>query len=126
MCLAGLILWWPGVVRWTRTLVVDFTRGWRRIVFDAHSAVGFWTVLDVRPERGTTAGDLLMVWLFPIHAGWFGGLTVEILWAALGLTFPVMFITGAMMWWNRVLSPAITPSARAYLVETTLPSQTDA
>ena len=235
VCLAGLILWWPGVVRWTRALFIDVTRGWRRMVFDTHSAVGFWTaalllmwavtgvyltfsqefrrgiavvspltvrtrpplsdpgranrtpppdpaalvqralvevpgskaarytrpsrdadpvvvlvarddvgdrvtndevsvyfdrysgdLLDVRPERGTTAGDFLMVWLFPLHAGWFGGLAVKILWAVLGLAFPVMFITGAVMWWNRVLSPAIMPSTRGYSLETTLPPQTDA
>ena len=78
-------------------------------------------LLDVRPERGTTAGDFLMVWLFPLHAGWFGGLAVKICWAAFGLAFPVMFVTGAVIWWHRVLSPAIMPSVRAYSVETNLP-----
>jgi uncharacterized iron-regulated membrane protein len=40
----GLFLWWPGVSIWMRGLRIDFTRSWRRINFDAHSAIGFWTL----------------------------------------------------------------------------------
>ena len=219
--LTGLVVWWPGLLRWTRALGIDMRRGWRRIVFDLHSAVGFWTaallliwsvsgvyltfssefrsmvaavspltvrtalprsvvpasltasrpvppepamlvsralaavpgsqpgrysralregdpimvlvaldtpgdrvtadessvyfdqytgeLLDIRPERGTTAGDLLMAWLFPIHAGWFGGMPIKILWALLAIvTFPLVFVTGTIMWWNRVIKRAIS------------------
>ncbi len=41
--LTGMVVWWPGLKRWTRALVVDFGRGWRRINFDLHRAAGFWT-----------------------------------------------------------------------------------
>jgi uncharacterized iron-regulated membrane protein len=61
-------------------------------------------LLDVRPERGTTAGDLLMVWLFPLHAGWFGSLTIKIVWAVMGLMPAVLAVSGTVMWWNRVIA----------------------
>jgi uncharacterized iron-regulated membrane protein len=28
------------------------------------------------------------------------------IWAFFGLVPPVMFVTGALMWWNRVVAPA--------------------
>lgn len=43
--LTGLVVWWPGIRNWRRALQVDFERGWRRINFDLHVAVGFWTIL---------------------------------------------------------------------------------
>jgi uncharacterized iron-regulated membrane protein len=33
------------------------------------------------------------------------------IWAAIGLVPPVMFVTGAVMWWNRVIRPAARRSA---------------
>jgi uncharacterized iron-regulated membrane protein len=44
---SGLFLWWPGVRSWMRGLRIDFRRNWRRINFDAHNAIGFWTLLIV-------------------------------------------------------------------------------
>ena len=43
----GLVIWWPGVRNWRRALKVGFRRNWRRINFDLHSAVGFWTLAIV-------------------------------------------------------------------------------
>ena len=62
-------------------------------------------LLGVRPQVGESAGDLLMAWLFPLHAGWFAGVGVKILWALIGLSFPVLVVTGTIMWWNRVITP---------------------
>ncbi|MGH9559791.1 MAG: PepSY-associated TM helix domain-containing protein, partial [Bryobacteraceae bacterium] len=42
--ITGLVIWWPGIKTWTRAFKVDFARGWRRINFDTHRAVGFWTL----------------------------------------------------------------------------------
>ena len=50
MCMTGLLLWWPGVARWARAMVVDFRRGWRRATWELHGAVGFW------------AAALLLLW----------------------------------------------------------------
>jgi uncharacterized iron-regulated membrane protein len=41
----GMVIWWPGIRNWTRALMVDLRRNWRRINFDLHVALGFWTVL---------------------------------------------------------------------------------
>jgi uncharacterized iron-regulated membrane protein len=43
----GMVIWWPGIRNWKRALMVDFQRGWRRINFDLHVSLGFWTVLIV-------------------------------------------------------------------------------
>jgi uncharacterized iron-regulated membrane protein len=49
-----------------------------------------------------SAGDTLMSALVPLHFGSFGGNFVKVLWSALGLAAPVLFVTGMMMWSNRV------------------------
>ena len=43
LSLTGLANWWTGLATWTRGLRVDFRRTWRRINFDLHSAIGFWS-----------------------------------------------------------------------------------
>ncbi|HEY2038910.1 MAG TPA: PepSY-associated TM helix domain-containing protein, partial [Edaphobacter sp.] len=47
LAISGLVLWWPGVKVWTRGLRVSFRHSWRRINYDAHSAIGFWTLAIV-------------------------------------------------------------------------------
>ena len=43
VCLSGITVWWPGVGGWRRALTIRASAGWRRFIFDLHSAVGFWT-----------------------------------------------------------------------------------
>lgn len=44
------------------------------------------------------------IWLqIPLHFGTYWGLGVKILWSAFSLAIPVLCITGALMYWNRVL-----------------------
>jgi uncharacterized iron-regulated membrane protein len=50
-----------------------------------------------------SAGDQVMKWMGPLHIGSFAGLGVKILWSALALSFPVLAITGTIMWWRRVV-----------------------
>ncbi len=50
-----------------------------------------------------SAGDLVMAWLGPLHTGSFGGPAVQSLWAILALSFPLLAVTGTVMWWNRVV-----------------------
>ena len=206
----GLVIWWPGIRSWTRALKVDFERTWRRVNFDLHRAVGFWTLAIVslwatsgfyfafssqvfrfinrispivaakppvvtvpseiqsqdmdldrviararsvdpgtslkgiaypysrrspllvfmnrRPADGYDFadtlffnpynGDYLAVWHYgvnqslgdwliwlevPLHFGRQFGMAVKILWALLGLAIPLLTVTGALMYWNRVL-----------------------
>lgn len=42
--ITGIVIWWPGIRRWTRALRIDPARGWRRMNFDVHRAAGFWTL----------------------------------------------------------------------------------
>lgn len=58
-----------------------------------------------------TAGDWLIWLMHPLHFGTSWGLAVKILWAALGLTLPLLAITGALMYWNRYLGAKLKRSA---------------
>lgn len=44
MCVSGLFIWWPGIRQWVRAFVVDFRKNWRRVNWDLHNVVGFWTL----------------------------------------------------------------------------------
>lgn len=41
--LTGLIVWWPGIRRWRRSLMLRRGVGWKRLVWDLHSAIGIWS-----------------------------------------------------------------------------------
>jgi uncharacterized iron-regulated membrane protein len=56
-----------------------------------------------RPPRGSN-GDVFLRWFYYLHFGNFGDWGVKTLWVVLGLVPPFLFVTGAIMWWNRVLS----------------------
>jgi uncharacterized iron-regulated membrane protein len=43
LCVTGFIVWWPGVTSWRRNLAIDFRSNWKRLNWDLHSAVGFWS-----------------------------------------------------------------------------------
>jgi len=47
LSVTGLLLWWQGLRNWSRALLIDLRRSWRRINFDAHHAIGFWTLAIV-------------------------------------------------------------------------------
>lgn len=64
-----------------------------------------------RPPRGSN-GDVFLRWFYYLHFGNFGDWPVKALWVALGLAPPFLFVTGALMWWNRVLSPEARASRR--------------
>jgi uncharacterized iron-regulated membrane protein len=56
-----------------------------------------------RPPRGSN-GDVFLRWFYYLHFGNFGDWEVKALWVVLGLSPIFLFVTGALMWWNRVLS----------------------
>lgn len=133
-CVTGAIIWWPGVESWRRSLTIEWGANWKRLNWTLHSAIGFWAFLIVfgfaftgfylvfqepfmavvdyfepasllRGRRRLRTGDLLLRWFSRLHFGRFAW-PLEALWVVLGLIPPVLFITGAVMWWNRVLGPA--------------------
>ena len=40
----GLVIWWPGINTWRRSLRPHRGVGWKRLVWDVHSMIGFWSV----------------------------------------------------------------------------------
>ncbi|MGA2711742.1 MAG: PepSY-associated TM helix domain-containing protein [Bryobacteraceae bacterium] len=165
----GAVIWWPGIRNWRRSLTINPKASWKRINWELHSAIGFWTfvfffmwsftgiylvfpapfdtlinrfapldyyrlvsrqsepsllltktgsavvfvpVADTANTKGKrrrrtihySNGDQIIRAFFGLHFGNFAGLGTRIVWAAIGLTPTFLFITGALMWWNRVLS----------------------
>jgi uncharacterized iron-regulated membrane protein len=130
LALTGLLVWWPGSTRWKRSLQIKWTSGWRRFNWDLHSAIGFWLFLFMLmwgvsgfylgiPEPfsdfvdsisnpddylGERPGDIVLLWLTRLHFGrWRNMPVLKAVWAVLGLVPALMFVTGVIMWWNRVL-----------------------
>ena len=130
LCLTGLIVWWPGSARWKRSLQIKWASGWRRFNWDLHSAIGFWLFLfllmwgvsgfylgipepfsnlvdsmsDPDDYLGERPGDIVLLWLTRLHFGrWRNMPVLKAVWAVLGLVPALMFVTGVIMWWNRVL-----------------------
>jgi uncharacterized iron-regulated membrane protein len=128
-CLTGLVVWWPGISRWKRSLQVRWSSGWRRFNWDLHSAVGFWLFLFLllwavsgiyfgipepfnravgilwgTEDAGERPGDVILLWLSRLHIGrWRDHPSLKIVWAIFGLVPALMAITGGIMWWNRVV-----------------------
>ena len=132
LSVTGAFIWWPGIQSWRRSLTIDWKANWGRFTWSLHSAFGFWTVAFVFmwgvtgiylcfPQPFTAlvdylepfdetnfeprVGDTVLYWIAYLHFGRFGGWPSKILWAVVGLAPPVMFVTGALMWWRRVLKP---------------------
>jgi uncharacterized iron-regulated membrane protein len=58
-----------------------------------------------RPRYST--GDKIIRWFSYLHFGNFGGWPSKALWVVIGLAPAFLFVTGLLMWWNRVLGPAV-------------------
>jgi uncharacterized iron-regulated membrane protein len=115
--LTGAILWWPGIKNWRRSTTIKWDARFPRLNWDLHSAVGFWCWLFVMvwgisgiyfcfpalfgPGVHIFAG-LFLSWLTQLHFGRFNGAT-EALWTVVGFVPAISAVTGALMWWNRVL-----------------------
>lgn len=71
--------------------------------------------VTVPPPARRSAGDVVMAWLMPLHFGNFGGNGVRVAWLLFGMAPPVLFVTGVVMWWTRVVR------ARWFRVATSYP-----
>jgi len=64
-------------------------------------------VLDFDVVDGQRPGDIALAWLARLHfgrwrdPGW--GPWLQAVWAAVGVVPAIMFVTGTLMWWNRVV-----------------------
>ncbi len=145
----GMLIWWPGIRTWRRSLTLHRGVGWKRWIWDLHSMLGFWTLAfillfalsglylsDPDPlqnladrlepltaaNAGTRLGDRFIYWLAILHFGRINGIgfpcggpgfcdqATKAIWALFGMAPAVMFSTGAVMWWNRVLRPRLLRS----------------
>ena len=43
LCLTGAVIWWPGIKNWRRSLTIHPKSNWKRLNWDLHSAIGFWS-----------------------------------------------------------------------------------
>ena len=147
----GLVIWWPGIKTWRRSLTLRRGVGWKRQTWHLHSAIGFWSLgftlifglsgvylvfpdwfqdlADwLEPPTAANAGlrivDSLIYWLAYLHFGRINGIgipcsgpglcdqTTKAIWAFFGLAPAAMFVTGAIMWWNRVLRARLAGARR--------------
>jgi len=139
--LTGLLVWWPGVTRWKRSLSVKVSGGWRRFTWDLHSAAGFylfgfllvwgvsgaymgvpapfsWLLEATRSaDGGESVGDTILLWLTRLHFGRWRIPWLKAVWAVLGLVPAMMFVTGMLMWWNRVVRQRLRGSVVARQLE---------
>ena len=113
LCLTGVVLWWPGIAHWRRSLTVNWRSSFARINWDLHNVLGFWCFLFVMvwgisgtyfsfPQLFNSLGDQILTWLSNLHFGRFNVLT-EALWALLGLVPAVLAFTGMFMCCHRLL-----------------------
>ena len=129
LCISGLVIWWKASGAWYKGFYFNRLSSWKRINFDLHAALGFWGLVILVlwgisgiyfgfPDMFMAAvdyfeppvvypnqrwGDAFIAWIVRMHFGRYGGMGVRITYVIIGLLPAVMFVTGAIMWWNRVL-----------------------
>jgi uncharacterized iron-regulated membrane protein len=133
LVLTGAVVWWPGLSRWRRSLSVGVRSGWKRVNWDLHSAVGAWfflfmlvwgvsgiylgipepfsnfvdAVSEPEADYGDRVGVVVLLWLSGLHFGRWNSDFLKAAWAVMGLVPALMFVTGAFMWWQRVVRPRL-------------------
>lgn len=133
MCVTGAVLWWTGTLRRRRRMTLRVPVSWQRFIWDLHNVLGFWMFALLLlwavsaaylafPDLVYSGGDLLAAhgvapfsarsmdlfidWMVRLHFGRTFGLGIKVLWVVLGLAPCGLMITGALMWWNRVVRRA--------------------
>lgn len=123
LALTGVVIWWPGIRNWRRSLMVHRGVNWRRFTWDLHSAAGFWTaavvfmfaftgfylvfqewfapIIDyIEPPNDANPYprpiDDLLVWLPRLHFGRFRGLRPQIT-LSLKILWVVMGLAPALL-----------------------------
>jgi uncharacterized iron-regulated membrane protein len=123
LSLTGIVIWWPGIRRWRDSLNFRLGSSFARVNWSLHSAIGFWTFgivfmwavtgaylvypRVIEDVLSRASGHVISLGQLPhsIHVGNFAGWPIKALWVLLGLAPPMLFLTGSIMWWKRVLRP---------------------
>jgi uncharacterized iron-regulated membrane protein len=131
LCVTGAVVWWPGIRHWRRGVSIKWRARWPRFNFDLHSAMGFWFFVMILlwavtgiylsfPSASMTVVntvfgpeleelqvsrpiDVAIEWMVRLHFGRWRSHTLKAVWVIIGLVPTVMLVTGAVMWWNRVV-----------------------
>ena len=131
LCMTGAVLWWRGLKVWRRGLRFSRRAPWPSLNFDMHSALGFWGFAIIAlwgitgvyfafPDPFNAAvdaiwgtseawnfeprpGDDILLWMARLHFGRWQSHTLKAVWVVIGLIPAAMFVTGAAMWWHRVV-----------------------
>lgn len=151
VAVTGIVIWWPGVKTWRRSLIIPRGVGWKRVIWHLHSMIGFWSFAFVlvfgvsgiylgipepferladwlQPPTAANDGlrivDKIIYWIAYLHFGRINGIgipcsgpglcdqTTKAIWAIFGMAPAVMFVTGGILWWNRVLRPRMATPGR--------------
>jgi uncharacterized iron-regulated membrane protein len=122
LCMTGIMIWWPGIAHWHRSLMISWPVHFPRLMWDLHSALGFSCLLFVflwgisgfyfafpqpfnalfllDPKESFT--DTALFWLSELHFGRFDRFT-EVLWSMLGLVPAVLSISGVFVCCRRII-----------------------
>ncbi|MGH6693517.1 MAG: PepSY-associated TM helix domain-containing protein, partial [Gammaproteobacteria bacterium] len=140
LCITGAIVWWPGISSWRRGISIKRKSSWKRFNFDTHSALGFWffSIIAIWAVSGIYLAmptpfkdvanwffgpqpdnienvrviDRVMEWMVRLHFGRWRSHTLKVVWVIMGLIPAIMFVTGSIMWWNRVVRKPRTARVR--------------
>ena len=122
LCVTGAVIWWPGRAHWRRSLTVEWSARLPRIIWDVHSAVGFWFLAFVvmwgvsglylampqwfdvllRFDPADRVVDRGLSWLAELHFGRFNPIT-QAVWALAGVVPAVLAFTGIFICCRRVM-----------------------
>jgi len=128
LAITGAIVWWPGINRIGHSLLPGKPAKSARFARRLHNALGIWLFAlillwavtavylcfpdpfewtidyfdkDLADDR--RPGDWLVRLLVNLHFGRSWGMTVKLAWVVLGLVPAVLFVTGFVTWWVRVV-----------------------
>ena len=103
LAITGLVIWWPGVAVWRRSLIVRRGMDWKRSIWQLHGMIGFWSFAFIfvfgvsgvylgypqafqdladrlEPSGATNAGvrisDQVIYWLAFLHFGRINGIGI--------------------------------------------------
>jgi uncharacterized iron-regulated membrane protein len=128
LAITGAVVWWPGRDRLGHALAPGKPAKSARFARRLHNALGIWTLalifiwaitavyfsfpdpfewtidyFDNDLTDGERPGDALVRALVNLHFGRSWGMGVKLAWVAFGLVPAIMFVTGCITWWVRVV-----------------------
>jgi uncharacterized iron-regulated membrane protein len=128
LAITGGVVWWPGVNRLGHSLLPGKPAKSARFARRLHNALGIWVLaliliwaitavyfsfpdpfewtidyFDNDLTDDQRPGDWLVRALVNVHFGRSWGMTVKLVWIMLGLVPAVLFVTGGITWWVRVI-----------------------